>query len=161
PRRHPLFAGLFDSGDHDLVINVGNYDLGDYNVRENFSLVPSRPYYKKGTRVVRFSLDADAIGRNNAFSLAFLANVKLTLQELLKRVKGKARPARKYRMKELKDLPHAPFGQAPMHPDELGYVLEEMLDRDAIVVSENLSGPNQFFSTGFRKDEKMWVGNTS
>jgi thiamine pyrophosphate-dependent acetolactate synthase large subunit-like protein len=111
--------------------------------------------------VVRFSLDADAIGRNNPFSLAFLANVKLTLGELLKRVKARAPAARTYKMKELADIPHAPFGQAPMHPDELGHVLEEMLDGDAILVSENLSGPNQFFSTGFRKDEKTWISNSS
>ena len=47
-----------------------------------------------------------------------------------------------------------------MHPDVLGHALEEELDKNAIVVSENLSGSNQFFSTGFREDEKTWVGTS-
>jgi thiamine pyrophosphate-dependent acetolactate synthase large subunit-like protein len=46
---------------------------------------------------------------------------------------------------------------SPIHPDELGWSLEQELDPDAIVVSENLSGSNQFLSTGFRENEKMWL----
>jgi NhaC family Na+:H+ antiporter len=33
---------------------------------------------------------------------------------------------------------------SPIHPDELGWALEEELDKDAIIASENLSGSNQF-----------------
>ena len=49
---------------------------------------------------------------------------------------------------------------SPIHPDELGWALEEELDKDAIVVSENLSGSNSFFRTGFREDEKMWLSTS-
>ena len=52
------------------------------------------------------------------------------------------------------------MGMSPIHPDELGWALEQELDRDAIVVSENLSGSNAFFSTGFRDDEKMWLSTS-
>src|SRR5262249_19046813 len=119
PRRHPLFAGKFDPNrkdGYDLVINVGNYDLGDYDIGEDFPLVPPAPYYQTGTRVVRFSLDADAIGRNNAFSLGFVSNVKLTLEELLRQVQGKAPPPQQYRLKtpaEGRPQPDA-CGQGPL-----------------------------------------------
>ena len=49
---------------------------------------------------------------------------------------------------------------SPIHPDELGWALEQELDKDAILVSENLSGSNDFFSTGFREDEKMWLSTS-
>jgi len=49
---------------------------------------------------------------------------------------------------------------SPIHPDELGWALEEELDKDAILVSENLSGSNNFYSTGFREDEKMWLSTS-
>lgn len=166
PRRHPLFNGKFVAsdpkrgGDWDLVINVGDFDLGDYDVTENIQQVPKRPVFARGTKIVRFGLDADSLGRTNAFSLAFVANVKLTLQALLDEVKAKAPPADKYPPREVKILPERQ-GLAPIHPDELTVVLDEMLDKNAIVVSENLSGSNHFFNTGFRPDEKMWVSNSS
>ena len=49
---------------------------------------------------------------------------------------------------------------SPIHPDELGWALEQELDADAIFVSENLSGSNQFLNTGFREDEKMWLSTS-
>jgi benzoylformate decarboxylase len=163
PRRHPLFRGTFQSHGSgkgtDMVLNVGEQDLGDADITENVDLVPPRPVYEKGTKVVRIGLNTAALGRNNPFSVAIVANVKLAMRALIEAVKGKAKP-KKYRAREMRLDPRR-RGQAPIHPDELGWVLEEMLDKDAILVSENLSGSNQFFSTGFRKGEKRWVSNSS
>ena len=49
---------------------------------------------------------------------------------------------------------------SPIHPDELAWIMEQELDKDAILVSENLSGSNCFFSTGFREenDQEMAPG---
>ena len=44
-----------------------------------------------------------------------------------------------------------------MHPDELGLGLELELDENAILISENLTGSDQFYNTGFRDDEKLWL----
>src|SRR5262249_53184822 len=104
-------------------------------------------------------LNTAALGRNLPFSEAIVANVKLTLRALIDAVKDRA-PERKTYKQTPARLDSRRLGQAPIHPDELGWALERLLDRDAILVSENLSGANQFFSTGFRKDEKMWVSNT-
>jgi thiamine pyrophosphate-dependent acetolactate synthase large subunit-like protein len=49
---------------------------------------------------------------------------------------------------------------APMHPDELAWTLDQELDDNAILVSENLSGTNGFYNLGFRDDEKTWIGTS-
>ena len=47
-----------------------------------------------------------------------------------------------------------------MHPEEVGAVMAKTLDKDAIVVSENLTGAYGAFPFGFRENEQMWLGNT-
>jgi hypothetical protein len=46
-----------------------------------------------------------------------------------------------------------------MHPDELGVVMAEMLDPDAVLVSENLTGRRQAFHFGHRDGEMMYMHN--
>ena len=166
PRQHPLFAGKFigrnrAGEDFDFVLNVGDYDLGDYDAREAIRTVPEKPLYKAGTAVARFSLTAASIGRDTGFDLAFLANVRLTLEALVRAVRKDARAGGQVgtprKPVELKSDRKA---MSPIHPDELGWALEQVLDKDAIVVSENLSGSNQFLSTG-GTDAKLWIGNSS
>jgi benzoylformate decarboxylase len=164
PRLHPLFRGMFRSGvpdrgkGTDLALNVGDYDLGDFDATTNVQLLPSKPAYANGTKVVRIGLNTAALARNHPFTEAIVANVKLTLRALIDAV-AKKRPRRKYARRKV-SVEQPRLGQAPLHPDELGAVLEEVLDADAILVSENMSGANHFFNTGFGKDEKMWVSNS-
>jgi acetolactate synthase-1/2/3 large subunit len=52
------------------------------------------------------------------------------------------------------------FGQSPMHPHEVGAVMARTLDKDAIIVSENLTGIYTAFPFGHRENEPMWVANS-
>src|SRR5262249_19273345 len=129
PRRHPLFRERrFDSrhprfGEGtDLVLNIGDYDQGDMNVTENADPMPARPTYEKGTRVIRVGLTTAALGRNLPFSEAIVANVKLTLRALIDAVKDRA-PERKTYKQTPARLDSRHLGQAPIHPDELGWAL--------------------------------------
>jgi len=70
-------------------------------------------------------------------------------------VSGRAESPPRYR-----EIDRGNIGLSPIHPDELGWAMEQELDPNAIIVSENLTGSNQFFSTGFRDDEKTWVGTS-
>jgi benzoylformate decarboxylase len=178
PHHHSLFSGqvTFSGKDvpirdflrgKDLVINVGGNDLGDIDPREG-RLVPTEPFYDSGTKVVRIGLNTNAIARNNPFSVAMVANVKLTLRALVDAVNSQATAERlaniraaRWSGKSNVEVKPAHLGQLPIHPHELGWALEQELDPDAIVVSENLTGANHFLSTGFREDEKMWVSNSS
>jgi acetolactate synthase-1/2/3 large subunit len=47
-----------------------------------------------------------------------------------------------------------------MHPDEIGAVLARSIDRNAIVVAENLTGRYESFGFGHREGEPMYVTNT-
>jgi hypothetical protein len=53
----------------------------------------------------------------------------------------------------------ASLGQSPIHPHELGKVLAESLDKNVVIVSENLTGKYESFRFGFREDEQMFLGN--
>ena len=169
PRHHSLFSNRFVRQGEDVVINIGDYDLGDSRERGKIASVPLEPVYERGTKVVRIGLNTNALGRNSRFDVAIVANVKLALRALIDAVKsratsqrlGKIRDARRLgkKIRSVKLHPNC-IGLGPIHPDELGWALEQELDPNAIVVSENLSGSNHFLSTGFRENEKMWVSTS-
>src|SRR5262249_51411621 len=128
PRQHPLFQGLFaarhTSGEKkgqgkgfDVVLNVGDYDLGDFDAGANVRPVAELPLFERGTKVARFALNPASIGRTTGFDLAFLANVRLTLQALLAEVK-KARPERAYKGPRRRpvELAGERRGLSPLHP---------------------------------------------
>jgi len=155
PRRHPLFMGGHSSDGKDLVVYAGVTD----------TRMGSDP---SNTTVVCIGLNTTAMGSTRPFDMAMVANVKIALRAIIDSVKAQAtddriatiassrtNPGRRSR-----DIRRDRIGMSPIHPDELGWALEEELDKDAIVVSENLSGSNGFFSTGFREDEKMWLSTS-
>ncbi|MGH9719494.1 MAG: thiamine pyrophosphate-dependent enzyme, partial [Bryobacteraceae bacterium] len=52
------------------------------------------------------------------------------------------------------------FGRSPIHPDEIGDIMARTLDKDSIIVSENLTARYASFPFGFREGEPMWLANT-
>jgi benzoylformate decarboxylase len=160
PRRNLLFAGPFTGQGRDLVLNLGASDLGG-------GTVPERPFYPEGTHVVRIGLNAASLGRDQPFDVAMVANCKQALRALIDEVRGSATRERLAKIaasrppeRRSRAINPTNLGLSPLHPDELGLALEEELDKNAILVSENLTGSNQFYSTGFRADEKMWVSTS-
>ncbi|MFC1540283.1 thiamine pyrophosphate-binding protein [Gemmatimonadota bacterium] len=155
PRQHTLFAGRHSSNGKDLVINVGVTDT-------SMGSAPS------GTTVVCIGLDTTAMGSNRPFDLALVANVKIALRAIIDSVRSQATSeriagivsSRTVPGRRPRDIQGDRLGMSPIHPDELGWALEQELDDDAIFVSENLSGSNQFLNTGFREDEKMWLSTS-
>jgi thiamine pyrophosphate-dependent acetolactate synthase large subunit-like protein len=100
--------------------------------------------------------------------MAVVANVKLALRAIVDSVRSQATGDRIARIAASRTEPERWYreirrdrlGMSPIHPDELGWALDEELDGDAIVVSENLSGSNHFLNTGFREGEKMWLSTS-
>ena len=155
PRRHPLFMGRHSPNGRDVVVYAGVTDT-------NLGSPPS------GTTVVCIGLDTNAMGSARPFDLAMVANVKIALRDIIESVRAQATENRIATIASSRPVPDRWFrdinrdriGMSPIHPDELGWALQEELDRDAIFVSENLSGSNGFLSTGFREDEKMWLSTS-
>jgi benzoylformate decarboxylase len=165
PRRHSLFKGPFSGKGKDVVVNLGEYDAGG-----DFDGAPaSGTSYEPGAKVVRIGLNTQAIGRNNPFDVAMVANAKLALRAMIDALKSEASAARLRKLRESRwdgapqrevAIDPSRVGNRVIHPDELGWTLEQVLDPDAIVVSENLGGSNHFLSTGFRANEKSWISNS-
>ncbi len=156
PRKSPHYAGRYSSRSHDLILRVGVADTGGTN--------PGAPD-AAGAKVVWIGLNTANIGNDRPFDIAVIANAKLAMQALLDAVGAMATRERLERIRAnrpalepaYREIDRAMIGHSPIHSDELGWALEQELDANAIIVSENLSGSNQFFGTGFRDDEKTWL----
>ena len=155
PHHHPLFMGRHSSEGKDLVLYAGVTD----------TRMGSDP---SSATVVCIGLNTTAMGSIRPFDLALVANVKLALRSIIDSVRSQATADRIARIASSRapaqmgapEIQRSRIGMSPIHPDELGWALEQELDKDAIVVSENLSGSNSFLSTGFREDEKMWLSTS-
>ena len=155
PRRHPLFMGGHSGDGKDLLVYAGVTDTRMGSTSSN-------------TTVVCIGLNTTAMGSTRPFDMALVANVKLALRAIIDSVRSQATEDRVARIVasrtgsegRLQDIRQDRIGMSPIHPDELGWALEQELDKDAILVSENLSGSDSFFSTGFREDEKMWLSTS-
>jgi benzoylformate decarboxylase len=155
PRHHPLFTGRHSSQGRDVVLYAGATDTG----------LSSPP---PGCTVVCVGLDTTAMGSNGPFDMAIVANVKIALRGIIDSIESQATTtrlegiasARTAPSRGARQVPGSRMGMSPIHPDELGLALDEELDQDAIVVSENLSGSNDLLGTGFRAHEKMWLSTS-
>lgn len=144
----------------DLVLDCGANDLGGKNV-------PGKPILEDQTSVVCLGLNTAEIGRTQPFDVAMVANMKLALRALIDSINGQATKARLQMIRAQRPaiVPwkpkriRKPAGTTLMHPDELAAALDQYLDKDAIIVSENITGSNHLLTTG--PNEKMWLSNTS
>jgi thiamine pyrophosphate-dependent acetolactate synthase large subunit-like protein len=173
PTRHPLYVGSYSPGMSilgqpvDLVITLGTRDFG----RDRIAGLTGRE------TVVRCGLDTSNMGRDFPFDLAVVGSVNevagdlidalsgILTQERIKDIKSQRFPTveaytRKQRETSEKSAARN-FQKTPIHPDRLGYEMSRLLDKNAVIVSENFGGSYQFFDFGLREDEAMWMFNTS
>jgi thiamine pyrophosphate-dependent acetolactate synthase large subunit-like protein len=158
PRRHPLYAGWYNAKGKDLVLSFGANWIG-----------PKRWGMNEETLMITCSTYTDYIGRVHPFNIAMVANTKLALRGLIDTIKNMATEARikKIAASRKGQEPDAGnkaakvnskhMGLSPVHRDELGLAMEEELDKNCILVEENLQSSKQFYSLGPRDNEKMWV----
>jgi benzoylformate decarboxylase len=175
PTRHPHYMGNFSLGSDyvkrgaDLLLFIGARDLGG-------KVVPQGAEAPAGARIVRIGIDTAAMGRTQATDVAVVGDVKESLKDLAAAIDSLLT---KQRLGELSAARFAQYhgqitdararehsaaasnmGKSPIHPDELGSVMARTLDRDAIVVSENLTGRYNAFNFGYREEEQTWIGNS-
>lgn len=175
PARHAQNLGSFGGAGKwmekgaDVIAFIGARDAGG-------KLVPKTPEMPWDSKVIRIGMDTSHIGRNYPTDVALVADVKAALADLSAAVdsvvtKDRLRQVAAARAGEVKSYTAAAraraeaaarqtFGQSPVHPDELGAVLARTMDKNAIVVAENLTGRYDAFAFGYREDEPMYVTNT-
>ena len=174
PAQHPYYVGPFSMGSPlvkrgvDLILCVGARDFGG-------RVLPSSPE-APDVKIVRLGIDTASMSRNYPTDLALVGDVKEGLIDLRAAVesmltKAKMTSIAKTRSEEVRGITTAArvaaasartktFGRSPMHPEEIGAVMSKTLDKDSIIVSENLTGAYGSFPFGFRENEQMWVSNT-
>jgi len=162
PHKHPLYAGIYNAQDKDLVLALGFI----HNL-------PGTVWFgmKEDTPMICCSTSPDSIGRVHPFNIAMVANTKLALRGLIDTVKSMATAARIKEIAASRRGQEPDFGNkaakikrenvglSPIHPDEVALVMDEELDRNCILVHEYQQSSPHFFSVGPREDEKMWVSN--
>ncbi len=153
----------------DVIFFVGARDVGD-------RVVPASPELPATARIVRLGMDTMSFGRNYPTDVPLISDVKAGLTDLLASLdslitKDRRNAIATQRADEIRRLSAASragvekqisvnFGQSPIHPDELCKVMADTLDKNAIIVSENLTGKFDSFRFGFRDDEQMHLGNS-
>lgn len=172
PTYHPLYVGRYSPGMKiigkkvDLIISFGTKDFG----RDRVTSVDH------SIKLIRCGINTSNIGRNYPFDLAVVGNVKEILGDLIDYIKGSLTQGRinsikDSRLSEVKAYTKSLredfskraklyFNKSPIHPDRLGYEMSRLLDKDAVIVSENFGGSYGFFNFGLRKNETMWMFNT-
>jgi benzoylformate decarboxylase len=163
PVRHKNYLGAFSMGSEfvkkgvDLLLFVGARDAGG-------RVIPRSPEVPEGARIIRIGMDTASMGRNYPTDAALVGDVREALADLRAAVDRKRSPdevhaASAARRKSL-ELARGNAGHSPMHPAEIGHVMARVLDKDAIVVAENLTARHEALPFGYREDEMMWVANT-
>ena len=177
PARHPLHLGRFNMrSDYakagvDLALMVGARDFGIWRL-------PSGTEAPMDARIVRVGLNTGNMGRNYPTDLAMVADVKQSLADLDSALEGRIPMTRRDvfgrdRGNEVRELTagiwrefdsrvQSNFGLAPMHPDEMTYIMAKSVDPNAVVVGEVHSGYNQHnnFHWGYGDDDQIWIGYT-
>jgi thiamine pyrophosphate-dependent acetolactate synthase large subunit-like protein len=149
PNDHPLFLGEMQAQrvprKQDLMFSFGeSFTAGNHDGR---SLRAG-----EGRRIVHISHDPDAFGRSFVPDLAILSDQRLAIQDLSDAIDGMLTKDRLARIREKRfaeisaftsglrqsrelSLKHS-FNNSPLSMERLGYELEKVLDKDAVIVPE-------------------------
>jgi len=153
----------------DLVFFVGAPDAGGRTI-------PKAPELPTKSPIIRLGMNLSDNSRNYPTDVALVADVKAGLHDLRASLESMltksaaasiAKPRAEHwysisdKMRQATEREiQSNMGKSPIHPYELGKVMAAVLDRNAIFVTENLSGKFESFRFGFRPDEMMFLGNS-
>jgi len=179
PSEHPqkvseryFGSQLYPFGGGDLVVQCGTRDPGGGTIPERLPVDPA-------TKFVAVGLDTNMLGRTQPMDLAVVGDVKETLTALkdavsamttaarlskirAERLSQVAGPAAKARVDRLAEARRR-FDETPIHVSRLAYELEQNIDRDAIIVVENLAGnvgQHDFLRFGPGAGEKLGISHS-
>ncbi len=176
PTDHPLYIGGYKGPlmeypkNHDLFINVGANMFRPFYVDQIIQ-------FPLDIRVIHISIDSTEIGRNYPTDVPILADVKESLKALISAITGMAsrkrlediRQDRFARTKNYSDrlrksrleAAQKNLNQIPISSTRLGKDLNDILDKDAIIVNESLtSGRFLFANMTFAEEEKTYFGTS-
>lgn len=169
---HPLYVGTrmvserpYPFGSADLILQIGS--------RESAATAtgPS-PHY------VAIGLDTAMLGRTRGLDVAVVGDVKVAARDLAAAVRSLAATDRLAKIRDERlalvtpaiaaahaerlTRARANFNQPVIHPDQVGYEMEQALDRNALLVTENnpgVLGKHDFLRFGPGANDKQNIGH--
>jgi thiamine pyrophosphate-dependent acetolactate synthase large subunit-like protein len=127
---------------------------------------------------VAIGLETDMIGRTRPFDLAVVGEVKSTVRDLIAAVNARVTKDRLAKIREERLAVIKPavaaanaerlaqarqnFNKSVIHPDQVGYEMENCLEQNALIVTENnpgVLGKHDFLSFGPRVSDKQHIGH--
>ena len=171
---HPLYLGSRAAGDRpypfsgaDLMIQLGSREGGG-----------GTPAGAAPVPYIAIGIDTNNMARTRATDLFVVGDVKVTVKDLADAVnalvtKDRLAKIRDERLAVIKPAVAAAnaerlaqarqaFNQTVIHPDQVGYEMEQGLEKNALLVTENapgLGGKHDFLSFGPRPDQKQNIGH--
>lgn len=172
---HPLYLGSRFGGDRaypyggaDLIVQIGSRESAGADTLPG-SAAP---------RYIAVGLDTNMMGRTHPMDLAVVGDVQVTVKDLADAVEAlvtrdrlaKIRDARRAVVTAATSAANAErlaqarsvFNRSVIHPDQLGYEMQQGLESNALLVTENapgLQGKHDFLSYGPRGDQKQNIGH--
>jgi benzoylformate decarboxylase len=164
PNQHPLYwdgkifgginapRGSNPYEAYDVIVGVGAENVAS---TRGGGRVPDQITRAPNAWKAVIGLDLDTMGRTAPFELGVVADPKAAIEDLLEAVQSLATKERLAQIKkdrfdreapqiaslrkQVEQEAQASFGEHPMHPYELVMTVDKAIDRDAIMVNENLS----------------------
>ncbi len=172
---HPQYLGTRFGGDRaypyggaDLIIQLGSRESGGADATSGAT----------PPRYIAVGLDTNMMGRTRPLDLAVVGDVKVTVSDLTDAVNALVTRDRLAKIREERLAVITPavaaanaerlaqarksFNQSVIHPDQLGYEMEQGLEKNALMVTENapgLVGKHDFLSYGPRAEQKQNIGH--
>jgi benzoylformate decarboxylase len=172
---NPLFLGTQYGGDRaypqgraDLIVQIGSRESGGADT----------PAGTTPPRYLAIGFDTNMMGRTRALDVAVVGDVKATLKDLVDAVNARVTRDRLAKIRDERLAIVGPaisainaerlaqarkvFNQTVIHPDRLGYEMEQGLEKNALIVTENapgLAGKHDFLSYGPGAGDKQNIGH--
>ncbi len=175
---NPLYVGTVQMGNRpypyggaDLMVQFGSREPSG-------SPAAGPPSRTAGSRYIAIGLDTNNLGRMQPLDLAVVGDVKVTAKDLADAVnalvtKDRLAKIRDERLAAIKPAiaeataarlarARENFGQPVIHPDQLGFAMEQALEKNALIVTENqpgVGGKHDFLSFGPRAEDKQNISH--
>ena len=175
---NPLYLGSALGGDRpypyngaDLTIQLGSREQGGAPAANP---APGTPR----SRYIAIGLDTNNLGRTHAMDLAIVGDVKVTARDLADAVNALVTRDRLARIRDERLAVIKPaiaaanaarlaqarnnFGQSVIHPDQVGFEMENGLEKNALIVTENqpgVVGKHDFLGFGPRPEDKQNISH--
>ncbi len=170
PNQHPLYLGDYQRemrypGKVDVMLNIG----------ARMPYAGANPKINRNVKLIQARLDAGNMARNYATELAMVSDPKHAAADLISALRSMATDTRLEQIRKdrtekthaytagrrefLQQIAKKRWDRSPLSVERLGVEMEEVLDKDTVLVAEIDSGRTIENLMSFSSSEKLFLSN--